>query len=87
MLTPERVHLIRTAGKTDSYWSRQWGVDVRTIHAARTGRTWRDHPTPPDTRPRSNRGRGAPPEARIVGVSTAVGDPISRALREWRSGK
>jgi hypothetical protein len=53
MLTPERVHrIIRTAGLTDRYFAREYGMSVAGIRAARTGLTWPNHPTPPDTRRR-----------------------------------
>jgi hypothetical protein len=58
ILNPERVHLIRTKGYTDSYWARYWRVPVHTIRRARIGETWGDHPTPPDKARRKGTGRG-----------------------------
>jgi len=55
-LNPKRVELIRTSNKPDTYWSRIWRVHVQTIRRARTGETYKDHPTPPDTAPRAKRG-------------------------------
>jgi hypothetical protein len=55
-LTAPRVHIIRLSGKPDSYWGRLWRVTTQAVRSARIGKTWRDHPTPPDTRPRAHRG-------------------------------
>lgn len=55
-LNEQRVHLIRTSGKPDTYWARIWRVTTRTINEARRGLTWAQHPTPPDTKPRGKRG-------------------------------
>lgn len=55
-LNAKRVELIRTSGKPDTYWARIWRVHVQTIRDARKGITWRDHPTPPDTKPRARMG-------------------------------
>jgi hypothetical protein len=55
-LNAKRVELIRTSGKPDAYWARIWRVQAATIREARTGKTWRDHPAPPDTAPRAHRG-------------------------------
>lgn len=51
-LTPERVHILRTAGLSDLHFERLWRISARALRAARTGKTWRDHPTPPDKKPR-----------------------------------
>lgn len=51
-LTPERVTLIRSSGLPDTHWARIWRVSAQTIGAARRGETWRENPTPPDTKPR-----------------------------------
>jgi hypothetical protein len=51
-LTHERVHLIRTAGKTDRHWERLWRISAQSIRNARVGITWADHPTPVDDAPR-----------------------------------
>lgn len=51
-LTADRVHRIRTEGRTDRYWERLYRVSAKTIGAARRGDTWCDHPTPPDNKPR-----------------------------------
>lgn len=58
MLTPDRIHLIRTAGKSDHYWARLWRMTPSAIRQARTGGTWPNHPTPPDRRPRLPGRRG-----------------------------
>lgn len=55
-LTDERVHLIRTAGKTDRHYASLWRLTIGSIRDARVGNTWRDHPTPPDTKPRGHLG-------------------------------
>lgn len=51
-LTHDRVHMIRTAGKTDRHFERLWRISARSIRDARRGVTWKDHPTTPDTTPR-----------------------------------
>lgn len=55
-LNATRVHLIRTSGRPDAELARIWRVRPDTVRDARTGATWRDHPTPPDTEPRLDRG-------------------------------
>jgi hypothetical protein len=55
-LTAARVHIARTSGKPDTYWSRIWRVHVQTVREARAGVTWKDHETPPDTKPRAKSG-------------------------------
>lgn len=55
-LNHRRVEIIRTFGKPDAYWSRIWRVCVQTVRDARVGNTWRDVPTPPDTKPRARTG-------------------------------
>jgi hypothetical protein len=67
VLTPKRVEMIRTSELTDAHWARVWRVAESTVRNARTGVTWPDHPTPPDTRPRDfGGGRKAGPKARII---------------------
>jgi len=51
-LTHERVHILRTANLPDRHWARIWRMTDGGIRDARVGETWRDHPTPPDTKPR-----------------------------------
>jgi hypothetical protein len=58
MLTPERVHIIRTGGYLDSYLGQIWGVTASTVRRARRGESHRSHPTPPDRIPRDGTGRG-----------------------------
>jgi hypothetical protein len=55
-LTFRRVHYIRTSREPDALLARRWGVLPSTIHQARTGKTWPEHPTPADTAPRSHKG-------------------------------
>lgn len=55
-LTPERVHVARTAGLADAYLARIWRVKTGTVFRARRGETWRDHGTPADTAPRDQTG-------------------------------
>jgi hypothetical protein len=55
-LTPDRVHIVRTAGKSDRHFERLWRVSAQAIRDARVGNTWATHPTPPDTRPRVRHG-------------------------------
>jgi hypothetical protein len=47
-LTDAVVTEIRTAGKTDTYWSRELGIHVKTIADARRGVTYQHVKTPPD---------------------------------------
>lgn len=62
-LNAHRVHLLRTMGWTDAYAARIWRMHKSAIRKARTGVTWRDHPTPPDLTPRTSGGRSAGAEA------------------------
>lgn len=55
-LNAKRVELIRTSGLPDAHWARIWRLRPDTIRAARTGQSWRDHPTSLDTAPRAHRG-------------------------------
>jgi hypothetical protein len=55
-LTFQRVHIIRTVPEPDPVYARRWRVGVNAIRDARRGKTWADHPTPPDTKPRAKRG-------------------------------
>jgi hypothetical protein len=52
MLTAEQVHAIRTEGRTDIYFATKYRTTVGTIRYARIGKSWANHPTPPDTKPR-----------------------------------
>jgi hypothetical protein len=55
-LTFKRVHEIRTVALPDPVYARRWRLDVQTVRNARTGKTWPEHPTPPDTAPRARKG-------------------------------
>jgi hypothetical protein len=55
-LTPDRVHIARTAGLTDSHLARLWRVTDATVRQARRGETYRSHPTPADVAPRDSTG-------------------------------
>ena len=55
-LTDQRVHILRTANKSDRYFERLWRVGVQAIRQARVGITWKHHTTPPDNRPRVPKG-------------------------------
>jgi hypothetical protein len=57
-LTDEQVRHIRTAGLPDSQLATKYRRTIGTIRDARVGKTYRDHPTPPDTKPRGQRNRG-----------------------------
>jgi hypothetical protein len=70
-LDSAKVHHIRTAGVTDSHLARLYGVTVAAVRDARVGDTWADHPTPPDTAPRSSWGRRGSPAARSAADDTA----------------
>jgi hypothetical protein len=58
MLTALRVHMIRTSGLPDRHFARIWRKHPQTIRNARIGVTWRDHSTPPDTKPRGQAKQG-----------------------------
>lgn len=47
-LTFEQIHEFRTSGRPDAELARKYGIGEVTVHNARRGITWRDHPTPPD---------------------------------------
>lgn len=89
-LTPERVRLIRTSGKPDSYFAALWLLTIGTIRDARTGRTWAHHGTPPDTTPR---GPGRPfkrlkPDATDVArAMSAWGPPADEPSPDTSSGE
>jgi hypothetical protein len=55
--TDQQVHLIRTSGFTDACFARIWRKTVNRVRAARIGATYKNHPTPPDVRPRDPAGR------------------------------
>lgn len=55
-LTFRRVRAIRTSGEPDVVYARRWRMTVGAIRDARVGKTWADHPTPPDRKPRAHRG-------------------------------
>lgn len=82
MLTHADVHSIRTEGLTDAYFADLYGVSRSHVRAARIGEAYRGHPTPPDTRRRSQGGRRAPIEA-VYAVERP--QTISQALRAWRT--
>lgn len=56
MLTPERIHIVRTARLADTHFARIWRLDVSTVRNARCGLTHRNHPTAPDVAPRDQPG-------------------------------
>lgn len=76
MLNYDRVHAIRTSGKTDRHYARLWRMTDGSIRDARTGRTWAQHPTPPDLKPR---GPGRP----FKRLHPAT--DIDAALGAWRA--
>lgn len=55
-LTFDRVHIVRTAGKSDRHFERLWRISAKSIRYARVGITWKMHETPPDTKPRVPKG-------------------------------
>jgi hypothetical protein len=57
ILTHEQIHWIRTCGLTDAHMARELGIGYVTVHNARRGITFKDHPTPPDTALRKPSGR------------------------------
>jgi hypothetical protein len=58
-LTHEQIHWIRTCGFTDAHMARTLGVGYVTVHNARRGITFKEHPTPPDTSMRKPGGKRA----------------------------
>lgn len=67
-LTASRVHELRTARQTDTHYARLWRLSPKTILRARTGISWKSHPTPADTAPRDGNGRGQKPVAQPARV-------------------
>jgi hypothetical protein len=63
-LDSAKVHQIRTSGLTDSHHCRLFRVSVATVRDARIGKTWTDHPTPPDMAPRNGGVRNCGREAK-----------------------
>jgi hypothetical protein len=55
-LTFQRVHIIRTVPELDTVYARRWRVSVSAVREARIGKSWREHPTPVDNKPRAHRG-------------------------------
>lgn len=51
-LTPEIVGQIRQSDLPDRVFAERWHTTRQSIHHARTGRTWKTHPTPPQTQRR-----------------------------------
>lgn len=72
VLTPDRIHVARTSGLTDTHLGRTWRVSVGTVRDARVGLTHRNHPTLPDTAPRDQ-----------PGPRSSVAIP-RKQRREWR---
>jgi hypothetical protein len=70
-LNPDRVHVARTAGLTDSHLARLWRVTDGTVRRARRGETYPRHPTPADLAPRDGNGRGQNPIAKPARVRRA----------------
>ena len=62
-LSFELVHLVRVNGCTDAHNARVMRTTVDTVRKARIGLSHRDHPTPPDKRPRMGTGRYQGPKA------------------------
>lgn len=58
ILTYEMVHEFRTSGLTDAFLAKKYGIGYVTVHNARRGITFKDHPTPPDIALRKPGGRG-----------------------------
>jgi hypothetical protein len=58
-LTDDQVHRIRTSGLPDEYFAKLYGQCKDSIGNARRGRTYKNHPTPPDVVGRSGGGRYA----------------------------
>jgi hypothetical protein len=81
-LDSAKVHQVRTGRLTDSHHSRLFGVSIATVRDARIGKTWTDHPTPPDMAPRT--GGGATVGAKRKG-GTAQRDAIASGPRELQA--
>lgn len=84
-LAADLVHEMRTSKRTDRYFADREEIGLATVQKARTGKSYRDHPTPPIAL-RKNRGPNRPSEPRPAipacerDTETAA---ISRALRNW----
>lgn len=81
-LTHENVHWIRTCGFTDAHMARTLGVGYVTVHNARRGISFKDHPTPPVTGFRKSGARGitAMPSDKNCGVP-ALSDAAVHFIR------
>lgn len=79
MLTPSRVHELRTAQKTDTHYARLWRVSEKTVLRARLGQTWASHPTPPDAAPRDPTGC-----TRAIRAGLPQRAVPRKARRQWR---
>jgi hypothetical protein len=77
-LKSEEVHRIRTEGLADAYWEKTLCVSRAAVQKARVGITWKEHPTPPDTRPRVGRNQASDHPRAPLSESY-----ISRALSRW----
>lgn len=78
LITFQQVHDVRTSGLPDAYWERQLGISRAAIQKARVGVTWKTHPTPPDTKPRT-----ATPVRKSAPETFLPTSLVSRALANW----
>lgn len=77
LLDADTVHWIRTCGLTDAHMARTLGVGYVTVHNARRGLSFKDHPTPPDTAFRKpGRGIFAAPSQKNCGVPALSNEAV-----------
>jgi hypothetical protein len=81
-LTDDDIHRIRTEGRPDTYWALKLNVSQPIVQKARVGKTYKNHPTPPDRRPRaSGTASGNQYTKETVQFPPS---PVSQALANWK---
>lgn len=49
VLDQDKVTEIRLSDKTDHHFAGKWGLSYQCVRYARIGKTYKDHPVPPQT--------------------------------------
>jgi len=82
-LTAAIVGQIRQSNLADSVWAKRFMTNRQSIHHARTGRTWKTHPVPPQPigRIQPLRGFATMPVEKLREISRRGG----RARAHWRA--
>jgi len=81
-LTAERVAEIRQSTLPDSHFAKLWGLCRSSIHQARVGYHYRNHPIPPQPKGRTNpKGFAVMPREKVQAAGRRGG--TNRA--HWRS--